>query len=652
MALQAGVAYVDILPQFKNFGRQVSNGVVGPATSAGAAGGKSAGGMFSKHFTPAVRNIGATIGGLFAVQKVAQFFGSAIDQARESAKVTALTQQVIKSTGGAAGISAGAVADYAGKLSMLTGVDDEVIQRGQNLLLTFTNIRNEQGKGNDIFNQATGIMTDMSVALGQDVKSSAIQLGKALNDPVKGISALSRVGVSFTAQQKDQVAAMVKAGDTLGAQKLILGELNKEFGGAAKAAATPAERLKVAWGNVQEQVGTMLIPILDKLATILVNDVMPIVSQMFNFLDAHSGVIKVLALILTPLVAAWAAYAAVTKVVAIAQGILNAVMLANPIILIVAALAALGVALVLAWKKSDTFRAIVTGAWSAIKTTVLTVAGAVIGFLKTWVPRILLVTMPFIGIPLLVATHWAKFKSIVAGIWHGVIDAIKGVVSAVVGWLRDRLTDIRDLPGKVWSTLKAKVGAPIRGALDAAKSIVTGFATWIIDKFKAIAERVVRGYVKIGERIKGAFTGIAGIVKGAINDVIRILRGVGIPGFTIKIPLAPDFHFGGLHPFSAIPLLAAGAVVMPTPGGTLANIGEGRQPEAVLPLDRLDAMLSGNVRGGDDPAALGRKLDAIIAALGRLEKLEQAAPAATGAAVRGGVNALATAGTRKAKAAP
>jgi phage-related minor tail protein len=93
-------------------------------------------------------------------------------------------------------------ADLATAISNKTGIDDEAIQSGENLLLTFTNIRNETGKGNDVFNQATQTITDMSVALGQDMKSSAIQVGKALNDPIKGVTALQRVGVSFTAAQK------------------------------------------------------------------------------------------------------------------------------------------------------------------------------------------------------------------------------------------------------------------------------------------------------------------------------------------------------------------------------------------------------------------------------------------------------------------
>lgn len=84
-----------------------------------------------------------------------------------------------------------------------SGTDDELIQSGANLLLTFTNIRNEVGKSNKIFDQATQAALDVSVAFGKDMTSSSILVGKALNDPTKGVSSLTRVGVSFTAAQKD-----------------------------------------------------------------------------------------------------------------------------------------------------------------------------------------------------------------------------------------------------------------------------------------------------------------------------------------------------------------------------------------------------------------------------------------------------------------
>jgi hypothetical protein len=154
----------------------------------------------------------------------------------DSQKVAAQTAAVLKSTGGAANVTAKQIDGLATSMLNKSGIDDEVIKSGENLLLTFTNVRNEVGKGNDIFNQATVAATDMSVALGQDMKSSAIQLGKALNDPIKGVSALRRVGVSFTQSQTDLIKKLVSTGHTLEAQKLILGELRKEFGGSAKAA--------------------------------------------------------------------------------------------------------------------------------------------------------------------------------------------------------------------------------------------------------------------------------------------------------------------------------------------------------------------------------------------------------------------------------
>ncbi len=272
MVAVIGEAAVAIRPETGGFNKPAEDGVLG-----------SIGGIAKK----------ATLllGAAFAAGAVVDGLKSFYDAAAESAKIGRLTEQVIKSTGGAAQLSANQVGDLDTAISNKTGVDDEAIQSGANLLLTFTNIKNAAGKGNDIFTQTTQIMTDMSAALGTDASGSAIQLGKALNDPVKGISALSKVGVSFTAQQKEQVAAMVKAGDTLGAQKLILGELNKEFGGAAAAASSPLDKLKVNLGNIQEAIGANLLPVVADFADFATGTLLPafnqlsdVVGQAFNIL--------------------------------------------------------------------------------------------------------------------------------------------------------------------------------------------------------------------------------------------------------------------------------------------------------------------------------------------------------------------------------
>ena len=154
----------------------------------------------------------------------------------------------------------------AASLSKVAGIDDEVIQAGENVLLTFTSVRNQVGLGNDVFNQATSAALDMSAALGTDLQGSIIQLGKALNDPIQGMTALRRVGVSFTEQQKEQIKALQESGDLLGAQKIVLGEVQREFGGAAAANATALDRLHVAVGNLEESLGTALLPAINSAA--------------------------------------------------------------------------------------------------------------------------------------------------------------------------------------------------------------------------------------------------------------------------------------------------------------------------------------------------------------------------------------------------
>lgn len=206
-------------------------------------------------------------------------FGKFIKDAQESQRIGRLTTAVVKSTGGAAKITAAQVGDLATAISNKTGADDEAIQSGANMLLTFTNIRNEVGKGNNVFDQATQTVTDMSAALGQDTKASAVQLGKALNDPIKGVTALGKVGVSFTASQKEQIKTLVKSGKTMDAQKVILKELGREFGGAAAASSDPLTRLSVIAGNLSEQLGGLLLPIVGKFADYVSDKVVPAVSK-------------------------------------------------------------------------------------------------------------------------------------------------------------------------------------------------------------------------------------------------------------------------------------------------------------------------------------------------------------------------------------
>jgi hypothetical protein len=209
---------------------------------------------------------GAVVGLGFAVK-------AGISEFLDAQKVMAQTEAVLKSTGGAAKVTADEVSSLAESLMKKSGVDDEAIQSGENMLLTFTKIRNEVGAGNDIFNQATTATLDLSVAMGKDMQSSAILVGKALNDPIKGMSALSKAGIQFTAEQKETIKAMVASGNQMGAQKLILKELETQFGGSAEAAGkTFSGQMNIAKQtalNFAGDIVTKLIPVLQSMVAFI-----------------------------------------------------------------------------------------------------------------------------------------------------------------------------------------------------------------------------------------------------------------------------------------------------------------------------------------------------------------------------------------------
>lgn len=156
------------------------------------------------------------------------------------------TQAVLKSTGEIAEVSAQQVFNLATSFQKTTTFADETVIAGENLLLTFKNI------GKDIFPQATAAILDMATAMGQDLQSTAIQVGKALQDPILGVTALRRVGVQLNESQKAQIENFVAINDLAGAQAIILKELQSEFGGAAEAAAKGTGQILVLKNMILE----------------------------------------------------------------------------------------------------------------------------------------------------------------------------------------------------------------------------------------------------------------------------------------------------------------------------------------------------------------------------------------------------------------
>lgn len=191
------------------------------------------------------KKVGHAIGvGLAAgAGTAAAAFGVFVRNTIEAEKVQAQLASRLKDTGGVAMRSLQQLNEQAERLQKLTVFDDESIAGVQAMMLTFKDIRNVQ------LDKAVESVLDLSTAMGVDLNSAALQLGKALNDPVAGLSALSRAGVQFTADQKALIKSLVESGDKAKAQDLILAELESQMGTAAEAARNTLGGSLQALGN-------------------------------------------------------------------------------------------------------------------------------------------------------------------------------------------------------------------------------------------------------------------------------------------------------------------------------------------------------------------------------------------------------------------
>lgn len=480
-------AKVPISPELGKLAREMSVGVAAAAKKAKAkveptadtgrfkrkladdAGdaGRKGGGRFKKSFTAGIGKIalGSAIGGglLLAAQGLSGAFGDAFAEAKEAAKVGKVTDAIIKSTGGAAKVTAGQIGDYAQALSNKIGVDDEAIQAGQNLMLTFKGVANQGAGLNAIFDRATAAGADLAAAGFGSIEGNAKMLGKALNDPTKGLTALTRAGVTFTADQQKQIKAMQKSGDLLGAQKIILKEVESQVGGTAAASVDAADKAKVGWGNFLENLGTMampavngllgfftdtllpgiqgvltevgavavaafkvfqtdVMPILQGFWTMLQDNVFPILSTVFQFLKDNPETVKAFAVALGIMVG-------VLGLVAAAQWAWNLAMTANPIGIIVVAIAALVAGIVWAWNNVETFRTVVTTVFEAVKGVVLGAINIVHGIL-TGLVNFFTVTIPN-ALKVFIDANVRVFNQ-VKGAISGFVDGAKQILNRIV----------------------------------------------------------------------------------------------------------------------------------------------------------------------------------------------------------------------------
>jgi hypothetical protein len=197
--------------------------------------------------------------------------GRSLRDAADSQRVFAQTEATLKSTGTTANGTAKQIANLAASLQKNTAFNDEAILSGQNLLLTFKGIQNQAGEGNDIFNQASATMLDFARAMNTGPSEAAIKLGKALQDPTRGVTALRKSGVDFTKDQMEMIKSLQESGDLMGAQKIVLAELQSQFGGSAAAYAKTftgqLESMNNELNDLSEEIGLIVMPAVQGMIT-------------------------------------------------------------------------------------------------------------------------------------------------------------------------------------------------------------------------------------------------------------------------------------------------------------------------------------------------------------------------------------------------
>jgi len=197
--------------------------------------------------------VGTAVVAAFSVRAIVNFGKSIVKAYNEASVVAAKLESQLTATGNAVGMTAKELQNYASELQKVTTFGDEETIEAMTRLLSFTSI---QG---DVFKKAIASAQDLATIMGTDLNSAVLQLGKALEDPNMGLTLLRRTGVIFTKEQTENIRKLVDEGKKYEAQMLILAEVQKKFGGAAKAAADTAagswKQLKNAFGDLLETIG-------------------------------------------------------------------------------------------------------------------------------------------------------------------------------------------------------------------------------------------------------------------------------------------------------------------------------------------------------------------------------------------------------------
>lgn len=474
----------------------------------------------------------ATIGGVAATL----FFSKAIQAAEESEIASARLSQVFKSMGQDYKAATAASAAYASGLQAQIGVEDETIMAVQAKLATFEKAANAASRANGIYNRATLASFDMAAAGFGDAENNIVQLGKALQDPITGINALRRSGITFTDAEKKKIAVLVKGNKIFEAQKMVMKAIEKQVGGVAAATVSKTQKMKIAWGEVMERIGNGLLPIFTQFANFILDKVIPAVQ---GFVDEHPGLVKWLAIAGVSLLVLGAA----AKVAAFAlSGLSGAfkilrfalllvgktlvfigrLLLGNPVLLAIA-LIITGVYLIIKhWSK---IKAFFIRLWEGIKRVFRVVWKVILDILLAPIRALMWM--------------WKKISSFFSGLWNGIKniassiwEGIKHIITGPIDWIKEKWGELGTWFKNLWEKIKGWA----KDIWDwAGRQLKISVVTEAIEKQKKIREQI-----EVMHKSQGFGGGLFPKSEGATNTSSAIPVPISRSSASSTLTYAPN----------------------------------------------------------------------------------------------------------------
>jgi phage-related protein len=450
-----------------------------------------------------VAALGAAVGfGAFAVKGIAA--------AEEAATAQARLDQVAKSMGFVGGAYEGAtqrLQTYASELSKQIAVEDETILSVQAKLATFKEVGKTMDEAGGAMDRATQAAFDLAATGFGSAETNAIQLGKALNDPVKGISALSRAGVTFTEAEKEKIKVLVESGKAAEAQEMILGALDSQVGGVAAATANASDKMKVGFSELQENVGTALLPTFNKIADTLIPIMESLQEPLAQVAQVIGGVLSEAFDAIAPVIPIVAkAFADIAGVVAGALG------------------AALSALIPVLTPVLETFAALVEKIGPLLQPLLDKIAGLLANVLSALVPLI----DPLTEFVFTLLEALAPILDIVIDVLMILVDALKPILNAIIPIL-PALSSLIELLGKILTPILEALTPVIEVLanvlsdvlvravgliLTALGYLIIGFSKLAPFVLENVTKPIVSAFITMAENVVGAAASMLGWVPG------------------------------------------------------------------------------------------------------------------------------------------